>query len=107
MITIDAFRDVELRVAKIDEVANHPNADKLYVIKVNLGVESRQIVAGIKEFYPDPLALLGKNIVIVCNLEPRSIRGMESQGMMLAVRDDNGLAILTTDKDISPGSRVS
>jgi methionyl-tRNA synthetase len=111
-ITFDDFAKVDLRVGKVIEVAEHPNADKLLVVKVDLGSEQRTICAGIKAFYA-PEALLGKNIILVANLEPRKMRGVESQGMLLAATVGSrealeDVVVLTTDKDtVPPGSVCS
>ena len=112
-ITYDDFVKLDLRVARIVESAPHPNADKLIVLKVDLGSEQRQIIAGIKGYY-EPEALVGKSIVIVANLAPRKMRGLESQGMLLAAsamgeeegtRED--VVLLTVDRNAPPGSPVS
>ncbi len=82
-------------------------SDRLYVVRVD-GGEERQIVAGIRDFYT-PEELVGRQIVVVWNLEPATIRGVTSQGMLLAVQesaDDGQLSIITTDRPIAPGSRV-
>lgn len=105
MITIEDFMKVELIVAKIKEVSDHPNADRLYVMKVDTGSGERQLVAGIRPSYTAD-ELVGKNVVIVANLEPATIRGEESQGMILAASDKEGIAVLTTDRDVALGSRV-
>ncbi len=109
-ITFDDFAKIDLRVGKVIEVAEHPNADKLLVVKVDLGSEQRTICAGIKAFYA-PEALLGKNIVLVANLEPRKMRGVESQGMLLAATVGSrealeDVVVLTTDKDDVPGGSI-
>ena len=75
-------------------------------LKINLGNEERQLVAGVAEHYA-PEALIGKTIIIVANLQPAVIRGIESQGMLLAVEDGDQLTLLTTEKETSPGKRVS
>ena len=82
-VSFDDFAKLDLRVATIVEVADHPNADKLLVLQIDLGNQRRQLVAGIKSMYP-PEALLGRQIAIVANLEPRKLRGVESKGMLLA-----------------------
>ena len=105
MINIQEFQKLELVIAKILEVKEHPNADRLYVIKVNTGSEERQLVAGIKPSYT-PDELIGKCVVIVSNLEPAMIRGEESQGMILAASDENGMSVLLPDKEVALGSRV-
>ena len=85
-----------------------PKSDRLVKLKVDLGEpEPRQILAGIREHYA-PEALVGKRVVVVANLKPRKIMGLESQGMVLAAKDDaSGLSVLGLDKDIAPGTRVS
>ena len=106
MITIDDFMKLKLVVATIRQVDNHPKADRLYLLTVDLGEEERTLVAGIKEYY-QPGDLIGKQLVIVENLEPATIRGVESRGMILAAKDGDNLAIVTMDRYIAPGSSVS
>src|SRR3989338_4444345 len=105
MVTYDEFRKLEIKVARIQEVSPHPNADKLYVLKIDLGDSQRQIVAGIRNSYK-PEELTGKQIAVIVNLEPAVIRGVESQGMLLAASDDTGIAILTPQREVKPGSVV-
>ena len=105
MITIDDFKKVELAVAQIKEVKEHPNADRLYVLKVDIGGEERQIVAGIRLSYPKE-SLVGRRVVVVKNMQPAVIRGEESQGMLLAATDDQGMSIVATDRDVKLGSIV-
>ena len=108
--TIDfaTFERVDLRVARVLEVDDHPNADKLLLLKVDLGTEQRQLVAGLKGHYA-PDELVGKDIIVVVNLAPRKMRGQLSQGMLLAaVSDDQAqVRVLTPAGDVPPGSRVS
>jgi len=111
MIEYDDFAKLDLRVAKVLEAAAHPNADKLIVLKIDLGDEQRQIIAGIRGFY-EPEALVGKRIVVVANLAPRKMRGMESNGMLLAAtvgtREDlRDVVLLTPDREVPDGARVS
>lgn len=105
MITLDDFRKLELKVAKIKEVTEHPNADKLYVIIIDLGECTKQIVAGIRSSY-SPEQLLGKEVVVVNNLEPAVLRGVESQAMLLATHDESGITIITPEKEVTVGSVV-
>ena len=105
MLTYDDFRKVEIKTARILEVNDHPSADRLYIIKIDLGAETRQIVAGIKKFYT-PQELIGKNIVVLTNIEPATIRGIESNGMLLAASDSDRLAVLTLDRDLPPGLSI-
>jgi methionyl-tRNA synthetase len=108
LITFDDFTKVQLRVGKVLEAMDHPKADKLLVLKVDLGTEQRQIVAGIRG-YCQPQDLLGRNIVIVANLQPRMMRGYESQGMLLAASSDSRdkVIVVTVEGDIPAGSKVS
>ena len=106
MIPIDTFKQVELRTAKVLEAAPHPNADRLFVLQLEVGAERRQIVAGIRGHY-EATELVGKTIVIVANLEPAMLRGVESQGMLLAVRDGEKVVTLTTDLPTNTGLLVS
>ena len=106
-ISIDDFAKVDLRVGKVIEAAAHPNADRLLVLKVDIGSHVRQIVAGIAKFFK-PEDLVGKNVVIVAYLKPAKLRGVESQGMLLAASTpgDEVLRLVTVDGDIQPGSAV-
>lgn len=101
-MTLDEFKKIELKVATIKKVEPHSNADKLYVVEIDLGSETRQIVAGIRLHYT-PEQLVGRQVVIVTNLEPAMIRGVQSNGMLLAASDDKGMSILTLDRPIAPG----
>ncbi|NQV04425.1 MAG: methionine--tRNA ligase subunit beta [Candidatus Omnitrophica bacterium] len=105
MIPFEDFKKLSMKIARIKEVKDHPNADKLYVIKVDIGGEEREVVAGIKKAYK-PEDLKEKLVVVVDNLETATIRGVESKGMILATQDGDKLAVLSPDKDISPGSTV-
>jgi methionyl-tRNA synthetase len=105
MITIDQFKDVELRVATVKTAEPHPNADRLLVLRVDLGGEERQIVAGIRAAY-DPAALVGRQVVVVANLEPAVLRGVESQGMLLAAAGETGPVVLSPDRPVAAGAVV-
>lgn len=105
MVTIEDFRKLELKVAKIKEVQDHPNADKLYVIIIDLGDKTKQVVAGIKSFYKKE-DLLGKQVVVVDNLEPAVLRGVESQAMILAAQDEKGIFIIVPEREVRLGSTV-
>ena len=108
-ITIDDFAKVDLRVATVREAKPHPNADRLLVLQVDLGDgETRQICAGIKAFY-EPDALVGKQIVVVANLAPATLRGETSQGMLLAASgaDLSQVILLTPMAEIPAGAKVS
>jgi methionine--tRNA ligase beta chain len=106
MVTIDDFRKIELRVATIKSAEPHPNADRLMVLRVDLGEEERQICAGIRNHYAAE-DLIGKQIVVVANLETAKLRGLESQGMLLAASDDGRVIVLTPDKPVQAGAKIS
>ncbi len=106
-ITIDDFGKVDLRIGTIRTAEPHPNADRLLVLKVDIGEqELRQLVAGIRDTY-DVRTLVGQQIVVVANLKPAKLRGVESHGMLLAGRDETGLSVLAPGKRLLPGTRVS
>lgn len=109
-ITIDDFKKVEITVGKILSVEIVPDADKLLRLSVDVGEEEpRQILSGIREHFEDPQVLVGKKVPFVTNLEPRVIRGLESNGMIMAVsdKDGEGFSLLNVDDSISAGSRIS
>jgi len=107
ILTFDEFKRMDLRIAKVLSVEDHSNADKLYVIKADIGNgEVRQIVAGIRPFYAKE-ALVGKSVVMICNLQPAKLRGVESQGMLLAAHGGDAIVVLAPEKDVPPGSKVS
>lgn len=96
---------LDLRIARVSGVFDHPNADKLMVLKIDLGNEERQLVAGLKEHYSKE-ELDGKSIVVVCNLKPAKLRGIESQGMLLAAESDGVVSALTPEGAAVPGERI-
>ena len=105
MLTFDEFKKVELKVARITEAEEVAGAEKLLKLQIDLGGEKRQIVAGIKKSYQAG-DLIGREIVVVVNLEPRMVMGIESNGMLLAASDDTGPVLLRPDKDVPPGSVI-
>lgn len=113
-IPFDDFMKLDLRVATIKHAEPHPNADRLLKIQLDDGTsDGRQVCAGIKAWY-EPASLIGKQVVIVANLEPRKIRGELSEGMILAASsqagesdDDKEVVILAVEKPVQPGSPVS
>jgi len=105
-ITVDEFKEIELKVAKILFAERVAGTDKLIRMEIDLGIEKRQIVAGIGLVY-SPETLIGKNIVVVANLQKAKIRGVESYGMLLAAVDGAEISLVTLEKDIKPGSQVS
>ncbi|AFL94325.1 methionyl-tRNA synthetase [Thermococcus cleftensis] len=104
-ISFDEFSKLDLRVGRIISVEDHPNADRLYVVRVDLGDEVRQLVAGLKKYYSKD-ELLNKTVVIVANLEPKKLRGVESQGMLLAADDGENVALLMPDKEVKLGAKI-
>src|SRR5688572_1712652 len=116
-IPFDDFTKLDLRIATVKSAEPHPNADRLLKVQLDDGTPSgRQVCAGIRQWY-DPQSLVGRQVIIVANLEPRKIRGEISQGMILAASDlkDSGtddpsgreVVVLTIDKPVKPGSVVS
>ena len=107
-IAFEDFTKVDIRVAKILEAEDHPNADKLLVMKADFGTEQRQLVAGIKGHYK-PEDIVGKSIVVVTNLKPRAVRGVDSQGMLLAAvtEGETQIALIIVDGDVPPGTKVT
>ena len=105
MVTLEEFKKLELKVAEIKEVADHPDADRLYVITIDVGDARKQIVAGIKNSYKKE-DLVGREVVLVDNLDPAMLRGVESQGMLLAASDEKGHSIITPDREVALGSIV-
>jgi methionyl-tRNA synthetase len=105
-IGIDEFSRIELRVATVVGAEAHPRADRLVVLQVDIGEEQRQLVAGIRAQYT-PEELIGRQIVVVANLQPATLRGIESQGMLLAASDGAGnLVIIGPEKPIRAGAVV-
>jgi len=108
IITYDDFVKVQLKVGKIIDAEEIPNADKLYKLTVDLGEEKRTICAGIKEYYSKD-ELLNKKVIVVVNLAPRIMRGITSQGMLLAASNEehSKVILISPEKDIEVGSKVS
>jgi len=104
-ITIDDFAKVDLRVAKVLEAEKVEGADKLLKLKLEMGNEIRQVVSGIAKHY-SPDDMVGKYVILVANLKPVKLRGIESQGMILAASDDKSLVLTAIDKEISSGAKV-
>ena len=106
MISFEDFKKLNLVAATVTRVEDHPRADRLLLLTVRIGEEERTLVAGIKEYYP-PEELVGRQLVIVENLEPASIRGVESRGMILAAKSGDTLSLVTLDRPVPPGAPVS
>lgn len=105
MVTIEEFKKLNIRIGRIKEVTDHPNADRLYIVRLAIGDEEREVVAGIRKYYTRE-DLLGKLVAVVENLEPAVIRGVESKGMILATQDGETLAVLAPDRPVASGSTV-
>ena len=106
LIEFEDFKKIDLRVGIVKEAENVPKSKKLLKLKIDIGeAEDRQILAGISEHY-EAEELIGKRVVVVANLKPRKMMGLESQGMVIAASDDEGLSALFVDKDLKPGSRA-
>jgi methionyl-tRNA synthetase len=107
LISIDQFAQIDLRVGRVLTAERIPNADKLLRLEVDLAeAEPRQILAGIAEWYP-PEDLVGRKILVVSNLQPRKMRGLESRGMLLAASGEDGRPMLATVPAETPnGSRL-
>ncbi|PJB99683.1 MAG: methionine--tRNA ligase subunit beta [Candidatus Nealsonbacteria bacterium CG_4_9_14_0_8_um_filter_35_12] len=105
MISFEDFQKIDLRVAKIIEAENVEGSEKLLKLKIDLGSEIRQIVAGIAKFYK-PEDLIGKEIIVVANLEPKVLRGLESQGMLLAAETEGTISLLIPDQEVLPGAKI-
>lgn len=104
-VAYDDFAKLELRVAQVIAAREHPNANKLLLLQVRVGEVEKQIVAGIRGHYA-PEDLVGRQIVIVNNLEPAVIRGEESNGMLLAASDGDAVVLLRPDRDCQPGAGI-
>lgn len=104
-ITIDDFAKLDLRVAKVVSAEKIEGADKLYQLMVDMGGETRQIVSGLAKHYKAD-ELVGKNVIVIANLKPVKLRGVDSYGMILAASEGDTLKICTTDGDIAPGAQV-
>jgi methionyl-tRNA synthetase len=106
LIGIDDFAKFDFRVAEVVKAEKHPKADKLLVLTLNVGDHTRQVVSGIAQYYT-PESLVGKKLVLVANLKPVVLRGVESQGMILAGEDDQGrIVVITPEQDLPPGAKV-
>lgn len=105
MISYDDFAKLDLRTAKILAVEEIPRKDKLFKLSLQVGGETRTIVSGLKGFYTKE-ELVGKTIVIIANLQPRMLGGIESQGMLLAVDQNNEAIVLVPDKSVESGMPI-
>lgn len=104
-IKFSDWEKMDLRVGTILKAENHPNADKLYILKVDLGNEKRNLVAGLRQAYTAD-ELVGKKVIVFANLEPAVLRGIKSEGMVLAAVDEENVRLLTTDGNVENGSKI-
>lgn len=105
LVSIEDFAKLDLRVAEIKAAEPVPGADRLLKLTVSVGEEERQIVAGIAQHYT-PDALVGKRIVVVANLKPAKLRGVLSEGMLLAASTEGSLGLVTVERDLPSGAQV-
>lgn len=106
LITIDDFGKIDLRVAEVVKAEKHPDADKLLILQLKLGEETRQVVSGIAKYY-EPEDLIGKKVVMVYNLQPVKLRGVDSYGMILAAQKGKKLTLVSTLDDLASGAKIS
>ena len=107
LVSIDEFFKIKLVTGEVISAENHPKADRLLVVQVKVGDQVKQIVSGIRQFYTAE-QMVGKTIVVVNNLQPTKLRGVESFGMLLAVKlPEGGLRLVTVDGPTPPGLEVS
>jgi methionyl-tRNA synthetase len=106
-VSFDDFQDMDIRTGRVEEVGEHPNADKLYKVQIDVGETILQTCAGLKNFY-EPEELEEKKVIVLANLEPTELRGEKSECMMLAAEDEDGetVSLLTTDQEMEIGSKI-
>lgn len=105
LINLDDFKKLDIRIGKILTAERIEESDKLLKLEVDFGIEKRQIVSGIAEFY-SPESLIGKEAPFIINIEPRKLRGVESHGMIMAASDDGKPVILIPEEEVPPGTIV-
>lgn len=105
-VKFEEFERMDLRAGKIVSAERIEGSDKLLKLQIDFGEEKRQILAGIGKAYA-PEQLINKSIVVIINLEPREMMGLKSEGMVLAVKDENNLSVLVPEKEIVSGSRIT
>ena len=106
MINFDDFKKLDMRIARILKVEKIESSNKLLKFQIDIGDEEKQLVAGIAKHY-NPEDLVGREIVVVVNLEPKKLMGVESQGMLLAASRDDNIVLLQPDREVEPGSKIS
>ena len=107
MITIEDFSKLDIKIGTIEAAERVPETDKLVKFSIHLGEETRQIIGGFATSYPDPSLLIGKQVPVITNLEPRMMRGLESNGMILAASNpEGGPVALHPASEVAPGTQV-
>jgi len=106
MVTYEDFQKLEIKIGKIKSAEKAAGTDKLLKLIIDFGSEERQIITALAEFFPDPGVLVGKEIPVLTNLEPRTFRGYESRGMIIAAEVDGYPVLLQPEKEIPAGSPV-
>jgi methionine--tRNA ligase beta chain len=107
MITIDDFSKVEIKIGTVLSATKIPEGDRLLKLIFDFGDEQRQIMSAIAPFYPDPTVLIGKQIAVCTNLEPKKFKGYESQGMIMAMDSLNGgIVLLSPEEQVPPGTKI-
>lgn len=106
MISIEDFKKIDIKIGRVKSVEKVEGADKLLKFIFDFGGEEKQIISGIAEFYTDLSSLVGKEMPVIVNLEPRTIRGYESQGMVLCADSEGHPVLLHPESDVPPGSLV-
>lgn len=106
MITLEDFKKLDIRIGKVISAERIPDSDKLIKFIFDIGGEQRQILAGMAEFFPDPSVLVGKEMPLLLNIEPRKLRGFMSEGMVMAADADGQPVLLHPGKEVPPGSIV-
>ena len=105
-ITFEDFEKIEIKIGKVKSAEKIPDADKLLKLIFDFGDEERQVLSAIALSYPDPSVLIGKEIPVITNLEPRTIRGYESAGMIMALGNEDDVVLLQPDREVPPGTIV-
>ncbi|HEY4511049.1 MAG TPA: hypothetical protein VJG29_01610 [Candidatus Paceibacterota bacterium] len=105
-ITVEEFKKGEIRIGEIRTAIKVEGADKLLRLDVFFGDETRQIISGIAAYFPDPATLVGKQCAFATNLEPRTIRGLVSDGMVLAASTEEGAFSLLETQGVPPGTKI-
>jgi len=105
-ISIDEFRRLDIRVGEVLSATRVPNTDKLIELEVDIGGEVRRLITGLYPLYR-PVDLVGRRIIVLANLQPRRVRGVESQGMLLAAEWDGEIGLLTVDREAPSGARIT